>query len=225
MRGRRAVKSVPLPRKTTPLITVVSRLIRLPIMYDPIVQNVQQKITLTPDEITAFTALLSAKKLRRRQYLLEAGETCDFMAFVSKGLLRSFSTDERGSEHVLQLAPEDFWIGDLFSFLTHQPSQYTIEALEESEVVLISYANLETLYARVPAFERFFRLLIQNGYIAAQQRITCTISSLAQERYQEMMRRYPTLEQRVAQHQIASYLGITPESLSRIKKNLYESHP
>lgn len=194
-------------------------------MYELIIQNVQRKIALTTDEIALFTALLTAKKLRRRQYLLEAGETCDFMAFVSHGLLRSYTTDERGGEHVLQLAPEDFWIGDLYSFLTHQPSQYTLEALEDSEVVLITYENLETLYARVPAFERFFRLLIQNGYITAQQRLMCTISSLAQERYQEMVRRYPTLEQRVAQHQIASYLGITPESLSRIKRTLYEGHP
>lgn len=194
-------------------------------MYEPIIQNVQRKIALTTDEIATFTALLTQKKLRRRQYLLEAGATCDFMAFVSHGLLRSFTTDERGGEHVLQLAPEDFWIGDLYSFLTHQPSQYTLEALEDSEVVLITYDNLETLYVRVPAFERFFRLLIQNGYITAQQRLMCTISSLAQERYQEMIRQYPTLEQRVAQHQIASYLGITPESLSRIKKTLYEGHP
>lgn len=192
-------------------------------MVDTILQNVRQKITLTDDESAIFTSLLANKKLRRRQFLLEAGEVCDFMAFVSQGLLRSFFTDERGGEHVLQLAPEDYWIGDLYSFLTHQPSQYTLEALEDSEVVLLTHTNLETLYARVPAFERFFRLLIQNGYVAAQQRITSNISSSASERYVELVRRHPTLEQRVAQHQIASYLGITPESLSRIKKALYEN--
>ncbi|GAB3641316.1 Crp/Fnr family transcriptional regulator [Spirosoma arcticum] len=212
-------------RRFTREIDIAIPLIGILFMYDLIVKNVQRKITLTTDEISLFTTLLTSKKLRRRQHLLEAGETCDFMAFISQGLLRSFTTDERGGEHVLQLAPEEFWIGDLYSFLTHQPSQYTLEALEDSNVVLITYDNLETLYARVPAFERFFRLLIQNGYITAQQRLMSTISSLAQERYQEMVRRYPSLEQRVAQHQIASYLGITPESLSRIKKTLYEGQP
>ena len=193
-------------------------------MVDLIVQNVQRKISLTPQEILTFTGLLTPKKLRRRQYLLESGEPCNFMAFVSKGLLRSFTTDDRGTEHIMQFALEDFWIGDLYSFLTHHPSHYAIEALEESEVVLISYDNTEILYRLVPAFERYFRLLIQNGYIAAQLRIIGTISVSAQARYQELIHRHPTLEQRVAQHYIASYLGITPESLSRIKKSLHDDH-
>lgn len=191
-------------------------------MFDKIVQNVQQKIPLTPDQITGFTARLKPKKLRRHQFLLEAGDTSDYLAFVHKGLLRSFMTDDRGAEHVMQFALEDFWMADLYSFITQGPAQLAIEALEESEVLLLSHQHLDELYQEAPPFERFFRLLMQNGYVAAQQRVMAAISASAVEQYQDLIRRYPTLEQRVAQYQIASFLGITPESLSRIKKSLYE---
>ncbi len=189
-------------------------------MFDQITQNLQRKIPLSADETATFTALLKPRKLRRRQLLLEAGDTCDFLAFVDQGLLRSYMTDNQGIEHVMQFALEDFWIADLYSFLTRRPAQYTIEAVEESALLLLSYDNLEQLYGKAPVFERFFRLLIQNGYVAAQQRIMAAASAV--EQYQDLIRRYPTLEQRVTQHQIASFLGITPESLSRIKKRLYE---
>lgn len=191
-------------------------------MFDQITRNLQRKIPLSADETAVFTALLKPRKLRRRQLLLEAGDTCDFLAFVDQGLLRSFMTDNQGIEHVMQFALEDFWIADLYSFLTRRPAQCTIEAVEESELLLLSYDNLEQLYDKAPVFERFFRLLMQNGYVAAQQRIMAAISASAVEQYQDLIRRYPTLEQRVTQHQIASFLGITPESLSRIKKRLYE---
>lgn len=191
-------------------------------MFDQITRNLERKITLSADETAIFTALLKPRKLRRRQLLLEAGDTCDFLAFVDRGLLRSYMTDNQGVEHVMQFALEDFWIADLYSFLTRRPAQCTLEAVEESELLLLSYDNLEQLYGKAPVFERFFRLLMQNGYVAAQQRIMAAISASAVEQYQDLIRRYPTLEQRVTQHQIASFLGITPESLSRIKKRLYE---
>lgn len=191
-------------------------------MFDRIIQHVQREINLTTDEVTYFTTLLTLKKLRRRQPLLRAGEPCDFIAYVNRGLLRSFTTDAAGAEHVLHLTPEDFWIDDLNSLLSREPSEFTIEALEDSEVVLISAQNLDLLYDRLPAFERFFRLLNQNSYIRTQKRLLCAKDWPAADRYQELMRQMPTIEQRVVQHQIASFLGITPESLSRLKKGLYE---
>ncbi|MET4076510.1 Crp/Fnr family transcriptional regulator [Hymenobacter sp. UYCo722] len=191
-------------------------------MFDRILQHVQQQISLTADDAAGFTALLTPRPLRRRQHLLDAGEACDFVAFVSQGFLRSFSTDERGTEHVLDLVPENGWLDDPTRGPGREPSPFTIEALEDSEVLLLSSQNLETLYQRVPAFERFFRLLSQESFARSQKRLMCAKSWPASDRYHELIRQYPTVELRVAQHQIASFLGITPESLSRLKKGLYE---
>lgn len=191
-------------------------------MHELIYQNIHRKIPLTDQDKQALSSRLKAKKLRKRQFLLEPGDDCDYLAFVEKGLLRSYLTDTKMIEHVMQFALEDYWIADLYSYLLRQPAQLTIEALEESNVLILPRQQLETLYEEVPAFERFFRLLMQNGYLTAQQRVLAAISDTAEDRYRQLIERSPLLEQRVPQHQIASFLGITPESLSRIKKRLYE---
>jgi len=120
----------------------------------------------------------------------------------------------------VQFAIEDWWINDMYSFLTQQPARYTIDALEETEVIYIEQKKWETLFERVPKFERFFRMLLQNAFIVNQERIIAAMSSTAEERYLHFLQRYPQFEQRIPQHQIASFLGITPESLSRIRKQL-----
>lgn len=187
-------------------------------MYQRILNNIARLIHLTEEEEQYFTSLLQTKKLRKRQYLLQEGDVCRYEHFVNSGCLRTYHIDEKGVEHVVQFAPEDWWIGDMYSFITQTPARLTIDALEDSEIFYFDKAAEEKLFAQVPKFERFFRLLLQNSFVAQQNRILSTMSDPAEERYRKFIARYPHLEQRLPQHQIASYLGITPESLSRIRR-------
>ena len=191
-------------------------------MYDRILQNINRFITLTEEEKIYFISLLQVKKLRKRQYLLQEGDVSRNEYFVTKGCLRTYYIDDRGIEHVVQFAIEDWWINDMYSFLTQKPARYTIDALEDSEVVYFDKSVQETLFAKVPKFERFFRLLLQNAFISLQERILSGMSQTAEERYIDFINKYPRFEQRLPQHQVASYLGITPESLSRIRKKRSE---
>lgn len=189
-------------------------------MYERILQNVSRFIQLTEEEQQYFVSILKVKKLRKRQYLLQEGTVSNNQYFVNSGCLRLINIDQKGAEHVVQFAIEDWWINDMYSFLTQQPARYTIDALEETEVIYIEQKKWETLFERVPKFERFFRMLLQNAFIVNQERIIAAMSSTAEERYLHFLQRYPQFEQRIPQHQIASFLGITPESLSRIRKQL-----
>lgn len=189
-------------------------------MFDTIRKNISKHIQLQDDEFTYFTSLLKAKRLRKKQFLLEEGEICRFECFVNSGCLRQYHLDDNGQEHIIQFAITDWWVADQYSFLTGLPSQYFIDALEDSEVLLIEKPSLEELYSKVPMFERFFRIAFQNSYVALQRRILANISQTAEERYLHFSRNYPEIEQKVPQHQVASYLGIKPESLSRLRKQL-----
>lgn len=189
-------------------------------MFELILKNISKHLLLSDEEVNYFTSLLKAKKLRKKQFLLEEGEVCIHECFVNRGCLRMYSLNDNGHEHILQFATTDWWIGDQYSFITGLPSAYFIDTLEESEVLLIEKNNLEQLYVQVPKFERFFRIAFQNSYVALQRRILSGLSQTAEEKYLDFVNRYPDLEQKIAQHQVASYLGITPESLSRIRKQL-----
>jgi CRP-like cAMP-binding protein len=134
--------------------------------------------------------------------------------------MRCYSVDKKGDEHVIQFAIEDWWISDLTSYISGQPSLHNIDALEDSELLLIDTTVREKLLSEVPKLERFFRLLLERGLIAASQRLACTLEVSAEERYLQFMKAFPALVQRIPQNQIASYLGIAPESLSRIRKHL-----
>jgi CRP-like cAMP-binding protein len=189
-------------------------------MHDTILAHISQFITLEPAEVAYFTSLLKFKMLRKRQYLVQAGDVCKYDSFVVKGCLRTYFVDERGGEHVVQFAVENWWTGDLYSFLSESPAAYNTDALEDSELLQIDQPSLELLYERVPKFERFFRILTQRAFVAAERRVIDTISQTAEERYRNFIERYPGLDQRVPQHLIASYLGFTPEFLSRIRKQM-----
>lgn len=189
-------------------------------MFDPILKNISRHIRLSDEETKRFTSTLKVKNLRKRQYLLQAGDVCRFENFVSKGLLRAYTIDNKGAEHILMFAPEDWWISDLFSFLSDSPSAMHIDALEDSEIISIEKPDLEKLYIEIPKLERLMRILFQKAFVAQQQRILASISQSAEERYTSFIKRYPSLEQRIPQTQIASYLGVTPETLSRIRKQL-----
>jgi CRP-like cAMP-binding protein len=188
-------------------------------MHQLLLRHLARHIQLTEKEIAIVDSLLKSRTLRKRQYLLQAGEVCHHENFIIKGCLRAYTTDAGGQEHIAMFGIEDWWISDLYSFLSGTPATQHIDALEDSEVLSIEKSDLEKLYVEVPQFNRFFRVMLQNAFVANQQRILASISQTAEKQYLNFVKKYPTLEQRVPQHQVASYLGITPETISRIRRN------
>lgn len=188
-------------------------------MWDPLIKNLSKFVPLTPQEVGIIQSLFTFRKYRKRQYILQEGDVARYETFIVKGVTRTYQVDEKGQEHVLQFGLEDWWVGDLYSFLTEAPTTYNVDCLEDTEVMHITRADLETLYEKVPKMERHFRIMIQNAFITSTRRLSATLAKSAQERYEEFIERYPQIEQRVANHQIASYLGITPQTLSRIRSH------
>ncbi len=189
-------------------------------MYDVFFKKVNEKVTLTREEEDICKTFLVPKKVRKRQYILQEGEICKYSSFVEKGTLRSYTIDDKGHEHIIQFAIEGWWISDMYSFLTGEPSVYNIDVLEDAELLLLSRSSEEELLQKVPKFERYMRLLVQGAYIAMQRRVVLSLSQTAEEKYTKLTNTYPDIIQRVPQHMIASYLGVTPETLSRIRKQI-----
>ncbi|MDR6805503.1 CRP-like cAMP-binding protein [Dyadobacter sp. BE34] len=191
-----------------------------PALQKMIVDHVLRRIELTAAEQAHFVSLLKVRKLLPRQYLVQQGDVCRYESYVCQGFLRSFHMDEKGNDHTLHFAMEDWWISDFTSFHLQLPATRSIVALEASVLLQIEKDDLEQLYKDVPVFERFWRILEQKGSIAQDQRILNAISMTGAERYEALITKYPTLEQRMPQRYIASYLGITPVFLSQIRKQL-----
>jgi CRP-like cAMP-binding protein len=191
-------------------------------MFNLLRQHILKRIPLTDEEFERARTFFVPKKVRKGQFLLHAGEIARSSAFVERGCLRLYSIDNSGEEHIVQFAVEEWWIADLYSSLTGTPAVYNIDALEDSEVLLLAYAMQEQICSEIPKFERYFRLLMQGNLVAKERRIVAALSLSAEEQYLSFLDTYPKIFQRVPQNQIASYLGITPQSLSRIRKELSE---
>ncbi|MCZ4244294.1 Crp/Fnr family transcriptional regulator [Pedobacter punctiformis] len=188
--------------------------------FDLILQNIARYIQLNKTETDFFISLLRSKTLKKGEYLLRHGDICKVENFIIKGCLRVYTIDENGFEHIVMFGIENWWVSDLYSFLTQMPADYLIDALEDSEILQITKENLDRLYEKVPKFERFFRIILQNAYIAQQNRINQNLSSTAEQRYLDFIKKYPQLEQRLSQKQVAAYLGITPVFLSMLRRKL-----
>lgn len=186
-------------------------------MYEALIRNLSRFVTLTEEEAAIASSLFSYKKYRKHQFLLQEGEVARQESFILKGLTRTYELDDKGQEHIIQFGIEDWWVGDLYSFLSAKPTRYNIDCIEDTEVLHIDSERQEQLYQQVPKMERHFRIMIQNAYIASISRVAATLAKSAAERYQDFVNSYPQIEQRIPNHQIASYLGITPQSLSRIR--------
>ncbi|UYZ63093.1 Crp/Fnr family transcriptional regulator [Hymenobacter weizhouensis] len=180
--------------------------------------NIAARVRLSEADFACFRQFVKPLAVPKRQFFLLEGDECTRFGFVVRGCLRSYSIDDKGEEHTMQFAPEDWWISDPYSFLTGRPSTLTIDALEDTELWVITASDMEKVYAAAPVFERFMRLLIQSRYIALQERVNAALRESAAQKYDNFLRKYPTLVQRVPQHLIASYLGIKPESLSRVRR-------
>lgn len=189
-------------------------------MFDLLFQNISKKVSLTGEEKQLCQSFFIPKKLRKKQYLLQEGDPCKYTAFVNKGILRSYTIDEKGSEHVIQFALEDWWIADIYSFLTGESSACNIDALEDAELLLITKPAQDEMVLQIPKMERYLRLLMQNNLIAMQRRLISSLNYTAEDKYLQLLAACPSIIQRVPQHYIASYLGITPETLSRIRRQM-----
>jgi CRP-like cAMP-binding protein len=189
-------------------------------MYELFFRKFSEKVSLTPEEEVMIKTYLTPKKLRKKQCLLQEGDVCKAFAFVEKGALKAFSVDDSGNEHIIQFALEGWIISDLYSFLTGEPATYNIDAIENAELVLISKAAHEELLGKLPKYETFTRMNITGAYLAMQKRLTSIISSPLEERYANFTALYPDIVQRVPQHMIAAYMGLTPETLSRIRRRI-----
>ena len=174
--------------------------------------------TLTNEEMALIKQAFIPKKLRKKQYFLQSGDVCKYFAFIVKGAMRQYSIDEKGAEHIIQLAIENWWIGDRESYLMLTPSVYNIDAWEDAELLLIARAELLELFQQIPAVTLMARQMDDRNSMANQRRLNASISYSAEKRYVDFTECHPELLQRFPQHLIASYLGITKETLSRIRK-------
>ncbi|WP_143306910.1 Crp/Fnr family transcriptional regulator [Chitinophaga vietnamensis] len=185
-------------------------------MYEPILAHIARYVTFTPEETRLFCEALQYKKVRRRQYLLQEGEICRYDYFVVSGCLRQYEVSDNSRENVVQFAFENWWMSDWYSILSGTPTIYNIDALEDAEVILIEKSVLEKLFTQIPALDSYFRTMLLQAYAALQRRILY-LQKPAEERYAEFIKHYSWFEQRVSQQHIASFLGITRETLSRLK--------
>src|SRR5258708_5146052 len=177
-------------------------------------------IPLTKEEKELVKEKFHHRLYRKRQYVLKKGDVCMYFNFVVRGCLRMYKIDDQGNTHILQFAAENYWINDLGSFHSLRASELNIDALEDTVVLQITRDDLVSLYKQAPKFDRIFRVLIENSFILLQQRLLQNISSTAEERYKSFLEIYPHLANRLSQVQIAAFLGISPEFLSRLRNRL-----
>ncbi|SHL95818.1 cAMP-binding domain of CRP or a regulatory subunit of cAMP-dependent protein kinases [Flavobacterium xanthum] len=190
-------------------------------LYSQINKNISRYVSFDQQELEIFNSLLEFKTVPKKTMLLQEGEMCNFEAFVVKGCVRKYYIDDNGFEVILQFAIENAWVSDIsFSIYEDKPSRVFIETLEDCEFFMFSPESKEELFRNAPQFERAFRILMQRSLAVTQDRLFNTISKTAIEKYLEFLEHYPTLSQRVAQHYIASYLGISAEFLSKIRTKI-----
>ena len=186
-------------------------------MFDIFRKYLENKITLTDADYELIESVSSFKKLRKHQYLLQAGDVSRFNAFVCQGILRNYSLDEEGKEHIIHFAPENFWTGDMESINSGLPSKYNIDAIEKSEILLLKKEDFEMIRKTIPAFNDFVNESLKKNIAVLQERIQVSISLSAREKYNSFISKYPSISNRVPLHMIASYLGVSAETLSRVR--------
>ena len=184
-----------------------------------LLKNIERQVSLSEKDKKILSHAFRTKKVKRRQFLAEAGEPSKYLYFVLEGCLRAYYIDKNGFEHVVSFAIEDWWMSD-FGFHSGNAAILTIDALEDSEVLYIDKSTMDTLYDQIPQLDRYFRIILQNALMAQMQRIMQMNSFTAEERYVALQKKYPQFVRRIPQKYLASFLGITPEFLSKLKKQL-----
>jgi CRP-like cAMP-binding protein len=188
-------------------------------MHEPLIRYINgfASAPLNGTEIKVIERTFTPRRIRRRQYFLQEGEVCKHFGFIVKGAMRQYSVDEKGGEHVVRLSIENWWVGDRESHVMLTPSVYNIDAWEDTDLLVMTRADYLNNLSTMPALIEMARILDERHAFAAQRRLNAAISYPAEKRYAELASTYPELLQRFPQHIIASYLGITKETLSRIR--------
>jgi len=190
-------------------------------MHDSLIGYINNHSTspLNDSEVESIKHIFVPKRIRKRQYFLQEGEVCKYFAFIVKGAMRQYSVDDKGVEHIVRLSIENWWVGDRDSYVNLTPSVYNIDAWEDTDALLVTRADYVQTLSPIRAIAEMARTLDDKYYIATQKRLNASISFSAEKRYAEFANSYPEFLQRFPQHMIASYLGITKETLSRIRKH------
>jgi CRP-like cAMP-binding protein len=191
-------------------------------MFELFTAHINSKIRLTPAEMELVISFYFPKSIAKNQLLVQPGKICTEISFVNKGCLRSYSMDAQGNKHILQFAVANWIIADMESFVTGIPSKMYIDAIKDADLVCIHRNDYEEMLLAVPKMEKYYRLLGQSHIVASQRRVNAAISYTAEQKYVEFSNNYPDLIQAAPQHMIASYLGMTPETLSRVKKQQFK---
>jgi CRP-like cAMP-binding protein len=189
-------------------------------MFDVFLQYINSKAPVTDEEAALIQSLSTTKKLRKRQFLLHEGDVWKYNAFVCKGCVRTYRIDDKGNEHIMQFSIENWWTGDRESLQSGNPARSNIEALEDSVILLFTKENFTIICNKIPAFNTMVNQILEKSFIASQNRIHATMSYTTEEKYQEFLNNYPDMINRIPQHMIASFLGVSPETLSRIRNQV-----
>lgn len=187
-----------------------------------ILTYIRRFIDLNEEEEQYLLSILKPRKYLKRQFIVQAGDECKYETYVVKGCLRAYFVDPNGTSHIIQFAIEDWWISDMDSLMNGTPATLNIDAIEDTEVLQIERQQFQNLFERIPKFDKMYRLMLMKAFISHQRRIVDNLCKPAKERYLDFIKRYRNIEQRVPQNQIASYLGMTPEFLSQIRKKMSE---
>ncbi|MFY7792142.1 MAG: Crp/Fnr family transcriptional regulator [Chitinophagaceae bacterium] len=177
----------------------------------------RRHIRLTEEEEAVVLSKLRPVKLKRREHLLKQGTVARDLAFVIEGCLRAYALDDNGFEHILQFAPAGWWISDMSSVISRRDSLLNVDAIKPSEILLLSREDQLSLFDDVPKLERYFRVLTENGLVSSRMRLIENLSLTARQRYQRFCQTYPNLINEIPQKYIASFIGVTPEFLSKIR--------
>lgn len=183
-----------------------------------IIESLTNKLNLSNEEAAKFFPLVKVRKYLKGQFVVQAGDVCKYSSYVNSGALKTFFMDNNGSEHIVFFSIEHWWTGDYGSFITQEPADYSIQCVENCELIQIARSNYELIMEEIPKLEKFFRQNVEHAYVAVQRRLVDRNSLTAKENYFKFTDKYPQLEQRFPQYMIASYLGISPEFLSKIRK-------
>ncbi|QQQ28685.1 Crp/Fnr family transcriptional regulator [Chryseobacterium indoltheticum] len=189
-------------------------------MFDILISHIQNKVSLTEEEKTELQSFFSVKKLKKKQYLLQEGDVCKCLSFVNKGLLKSYFTDEKGGENINMFAFEGWWISDFKSFINQEKAVLNIDAVEETELLMITLEDYDKLMLKIPVMDRYFRILYQNSLVTKDYRLIASNSYTAEEKYLQLVQKNPEMIKRIPHNLIASYLGLAPETISRIRKKI-----
>lgn len=186
--------------------------------FEIFLKHIQSLVLVKDESIPIINSCIVYKELSKKEFLLQPGETSSTMNFIVEGCMRSYYLDENAQEHTLQLGIEEWWINDLYSYLSRKKTRMYVQALEKTYLIQLPRKELEQLYVDVPEISNFFRIKIQNAYVVTQERVIDSMADEAYDRYERFRKSYRNIEQRVPQYIIASYLGITPEFLSYLRK-------